>query len=427
MGRYHRRRRKPCGFKRPLPVLEMLMSHCRPLALNDVLRGAAWPVAALLAMFLSACGGGGGGGAPDPGGIPAAFSKVTLDTRLYPDARCNDGTPAVFYIQAGVGSSASAPASRTVIGLQGGGYCLSDAECRGRSSDLTSSSGYPASIVPEGLLSSTDSNPTFRSWNRVRVPYCSSDFYSGDAGPTGGSTNFQFRGAKIVQAVIATLNSRYGIGKAGDTVLLAGTSAGAVGAFINANRVRSALPGATVLTLIDAGVYPDVAPPRPGTPPRESVRDLGVIGLSYWNGQPDADCIAANPSAPSLCYLFEHAAPTLATPFFVLQNAIDLVGITNVGLLPADADLSDPVLQAWLRDTYLPAMGGILSRVGVTSGQGVFGVCASPQLHTQSSQNAVWAAPVAALGDVSPQAAVAGWVGSGAAATQYLVPACSPG
>ena len=78
------------------------MSHCRPLALNDVLRCAAWPVAALLAMLLSACGG--GGGASDPGGIPVAFSKVTLDTRLYPEARCNDGTPAVFYIQAGVGS-----------------------------------------------------------------------------------------------------------------------------------------------------------------------------------------------------------------------------------------------------------------------------------------------------------------------------------
>lgn len=378
-----------------------------------------------VAASLSACGGGGSGSSSSPtppgsGTIPTDFVKQTIDLSAYPDAVCNDGTPAIFYIQRGVGSAAAANADKTVISLRGGGYCLSDDECRGRPQELSSSTGYENVTAAEGLLSSDASNDTFRSWNRVRVPYCSSDFFSGDIGPTGGTTNFRFRGAKIVAAVVQTLNRQYGIGKAGDTVILAGGSAGAVGAFINANRVRAALPGASVLTLIDAGVYPDVPPPLPSMPPRESVRDLGTISLGYWNGQVDADCVAANPTNPGLCYLFEHAQPTLRTPFFVVQNARDEIGIVNVGLLESKFSLIRPAVARWVNTTYLPAITDTLSALGTSSGQGVFAVCQGPDIHTLSSDTALWTRPMAEVGGRTLKDTVAAWAAGGGTATQAL-------
>ena len=384
-----------------------------------IVSGRMFFTALAVAVACSACGGGGAGSSTSPGTtIPAYFVKQTIDLSAYPDAVCNDGSPAIFYIQRGLGTAAAANANKTVIGLQGGGYCLSDADCSLRPSDLISSTGYSDQTAAEGLLSSDPSNDTFRSWNRVRVPYCSSDFFSGDIGPTGGTTNFRFRGAKIVAAVVQTLNRQYGIGKAGDTVILAGGSAGAVGAFINANRVRASLPGASVLTLIDAGVYPDVAPPMPGTPPRTSVRDLGAIGISYWNGQVDADCAAANPGSPGLCYLFEHAQSSLRTPFFIAQNERDAVGIVNVGLLESKAQINDPTVASWINATYLPAIVNILQPLGMSGGQGVFAVCQDPDIHTLSSDATLWTTPVAEVGGVALKDAVASWVAGGGAATR---------
>ncbi|WP_273456327.1 pectin acetylesterase-family hydrolase [Nevskia ramosa] len=382
----------------------------------------------VVAASCSACGGSGGDSSSspvpaNPSTIPGDFTKQTIDLSTYPDAVCNDGSPAIFYIQRGVGAAAATNANKTVIGLRGGGFCLSDADCRGRPSDLKSSIGYPSQTAPEGMLSSDSSNDNFRSWNRVSVPYCSSDFFSGDIGATGSPINFRFRGAKIVAAVVQTLNRQYGIGKAGDTVVLAGGSAGAVGAFINANRVRAALPGASVLAVIDAGIYPDVAPLMPGIPPWTSVRDLGPIGLSYWNGQVDADCAAANPGNPGNCYLFEHAQSTLRMPFFVIQNARDAVGIINVGLLRNDGSIDNSSLGSWVRATYLPAMGNILRPLGLSSGQGVFAVCLDPEIHTLSSDTTLWTTPMAEVGGVALKDAVASWAAAGGAATRAVTSA----
>jgi len=399
----------------PIPFLSGLKSSVRT-ALSVLLVSAA----------SAGCGGGGSAQTgSDPGGLPTDFIRQTLDTRRFPDAVCNDGSPGIFYIQRGQGAAAAADANKTVIHLQGGGFCLSDAECSTRAADQVSSTVYGSRIAPEGLLSGGTENARFRGWNRVSVPYCSSDFFSGDIGPTGGSTNFRFRGAKILAAVVQTLNSQYDIGKAGDTVVLSGSSAGAVGAFINANRVRALLPGASVLTLIDAGVYPDIAPPFPQSSPPNAVRESGAIALGYWNGQVDADCAAANAADPGLCYLFEHAQSTLKTPFFVAQNAKDGVGVANVGLLDSDVRPDDPTLVAWINDDYLPAIGTILSGLGSSAGQGVFATCDSPAVHTLSTSTALWERSISGFGGRSLETTFADWVAAGAPAVRLLASRCS--
>jgi len=378
--------------------------------------------ALLLAALGAACGGtGSGDSSPEPP-PPAAgeLLRQTIDLAAYPDARCNDGTPAVFYIDTGRGAAAAADANKTVLYLRGGGYCVDDASCQTREAALRSSAGYPDRATVTGVLSGGDDNPFFQSWNRVVVSYCSSDFYSGDTGPVGGVSNFQFRGSKILDAVIGTLRSRYNIGRSGDVVLFAGGSAGAVGAFINANRIKAAMPGATVMTLIDGGVFPDVPPPMPHDPPLTRVSDLGAEGISYWNGQLDPACIAANSANPGLCYLFEHAASTLDTPFFVVQNAKDQVSIINSGLLDSDSIDNASAIASWVNSTFFPQMAAILGNLGLATGEGVFGICAPLDVHVLSTDSATWTAPYAEFGGRSLATTVASWVAGGGTASRDL-------
>lgn len=140
-------------------------------------------------------GGADGGGTSLPAQpLPKTFSKRLLDTTKYPNAVCNDGSPAGYYAEAG--ASASAP---WVLLLDGGSWCGSDADCVGRASSLSSSKGWPSSVSPTGILSgSATGNPHFATANRIEIPYCTSDVFSGNTGPTGGKTNFSFRGVAVL-------------------------------------------------------------------------------------------------------------------------------------------------------------------------------------------------------------------------------------
>ena len=107
------------------------------------------------------------------GGVEEAkeFTKVEL-----PNAKCLDGSPAVYYI------AANASSSRWVIWLEGGGNCLNLTDCVQRAKGrLGSSASYNASIdAPKGMLSSdAAANPDLHTWNRVFVPYCSGDVWMG--------------------------------------------------------------------------------------------------------------------------------------------------------------------------------------------------------------------------------------------------------
>lgn len=383
----------------------------------------------LATLGLSACGGGGGSSSASNAGpvpLPTRFVRQDINQSDYPGAVCNDGTPAVFYAQAGVGANAAADAGKTVIYLQGGGFCTSDADCQARLAGLTSSASYPAQAVPGGILSSTAENTTFRSWNRVLVRYCSSDLWTGDTGPSGGTTNFQFRGARIVNAVIGTLRTRYGIGKTGDVVLFGGGSAGGVGSFVNANRVRAQLPTATVLSLVDGAVFPDVAPPATPTPPvAASIRDVLDRGRRYWNGQLDADCLAAHPAEPTRCYQYQDAAATVRTPMFAAQNLRDPTGIQNVGFFTPMPGFDAPANSSWINSVYIPGLRAILGASGPVPTQSLFAAC-DADIHTFADDTASWTQTFAGLSGASLSQRLAEWASaSGATASRAMAPACA--
>jgi hypothetical protein len=294
--------------------------------------------------------------------LPASFTKRLLDTTTYPNAVCNDGTPAGYYPAAGAAGSQT-----WILFLEGGSWCSSDADCAGRGTALSSSSGWTSTISPSGIISGDAAqNPHFSAFNRVDVPYCTSDVFSGDAAASSAG-KFQFRGRAVIDGVIADLKSTYGFGKPGSTVLLSGASAGGVSVLVTADRIAAALPGVKVVALTDAGFLPDVAPL---TGP--SILSQFQTAMTYWNGSPDDSCAAANPTEKQKCYLAQYAEPEITTPLFFGQNLEDPHGPLHAGgftwpTTPTTAQ------KNWMNDVYTPAMERLLA--ATSSSTGFFSPC----------------------------------------------------
>ena len=70
-------------------------------------------------------------------------------------------------------------------------------------------------------------NPEFFDWNTVYVWYCDGGSYLGNANSveTYANQTMYFRGRRILETVVRTLNERHGMSSATD-IVLSGSSAG---------------------------------------------------------------------------------------------------------------------------------------------------------------------------------------------------------
>ena len=195
------------------------------------------------------------------------------------DAFCNDYSIPNYYISNGTHEDQAT----WVIFLEGGGLCMNKANCTKRYVDetvLMSSSRYGVRCVDgetytnrtfpdrvEGydiLSSDRNHDSPFAAARRVLVPYCSSDLWLGRSMVDGEARkaalnsydkpgcqsyaraeNFTFRGTAILRALIMELKSSWGLCRA-ETVLIAGSSAGGIGALNAAAWIRSFLQDARV-------------------------------------------------------------------------------------------------------------------------------------------------------------------------------------
>ena len=224
--------------------------------------------------------------------------------------------------------------------FEGGGGCSTDAACEGRARDtrdLTTSDDRPAAtMIPDGILSTLPSvSPDFAGYTHVFVHYCSSDMYAGDTVRFIDGQPWQFRGAEIVQALLDQLSTQ-SIGGAptlatATDVLITGSSAGAQGVHNNLDRIAARLAPIRVKGIADAGWTPLATVPYapPGT--TATKRDPALT-LAYLNAQPDASCVAANPTHAGDCLNEQFVFPYITTPMLIYADQRDPALLEGEGI-----------------------------------------------------------------------------------------------
>lgn len=268
---------------------------------------------------------------------PSPGTDLARHTLNYGDSRCNDGSAAVAYVQAGVGNAAQ----NWVIFLEGGGSCDSAQDCMDRWQAYAGAAGIqkmstripravwngwhpagtphagappgwtvqgpdyavPPGIVGNGILSTAAANP-FSGWTKVYANYCSSDKWTGlQTGIATTATNratgaavpvtYPFLGASIFDRLIGDL--RTGVTacvspgafcqalpslSAANTVLLAGSSGGGAGVLNNLDRFRVQQRLVNPATQV-RGVFDGSSPPSRQTLPWPVLPVPGIPFTSY--------------------------------------------------------------------------------------------------------------------------------------------------
>jgi len=334
-----------------------------------------------------------GAAAPSGHAGPQQATRVEIDKNDYPHARCNDETQATYYLR-GAGPDGAVVGRKWLIFLHGGGSCTSDEACAERWYDpdggpdgiigfhgnMTAATDPTHNFNGEGLLDfdgvdsvgNQGTNP-FVGFNRIMVPYCSSDTYAGrnvaaravnyaayvGAQVTIGTqtttirnpgnfpplTSIRFAGGHIVDAVIdLVMNGGVKSGRrtgnsgtsfveppsaAEDEVVLSGSSAGGGGVIRNldvvAQAIRRSGPNVKVYGIVDAsndvGILPDAS----------ITGDANLAAATFWGATSASDidisCQALNPLVNSRrCF---NSAVLLRnfieTPHYVTVNAYDQV------------------------------------------------------------------------------------------------------
>ncbi|XP_031565813.1 carboxylesterase notum2-like [Actinia tenebrosa] len=171
------------------------------------------------------------------------------------------------------------------------------------------------------FLSSDDpnENPTFASWNKVYVPYCSGDVFVGRRPKSTHPYGLQMLGHYIIKAVMEQLMADHHINSTENTILFGGASAGGLGMLANLDYVQNMLSPAKVRGFNDGGwftLFPNFGEElAQGTPYFFST--LEVMFNRLWDGYVDESCRSEMPK-PAACLYGELVVKYLSTPIYVM-------------------------------------------------------------------------------------------------------------
>ena len=289
-----------------------------------------------------------------------AETVMTLNSlaAVDPMAVCNDGSPAGYYFSPGAAESTT-----FLVYLAGGGQCYDEASCvaRGNGSQyphhdcaasneskpcFLSSKDYGPTCNKTGIFSAEASaNLPLHDAHKAYLPYCSSDAHMGD----GAAFGMEFRGQRIVRAMLADLNARHGMG-AGARVVFGGGSAGGRGAMVHLDAVAEALAAepfsaAEVVGFLDSPFYVDEAPYPPAHFvgfPAEMAEAYAHFNASAVAGAP---CAAAHGDEPWKCLFGQYRMPFLETPYLMVASQFDGWQISNE-VLGYNGIVPEPTLDA---------------------------------------------------------------------------------
>ena len=169
----------------------------------------------------------------------------------FPGSRCLNGGAS------GIGVSLNPASDRVAIYLEGGGACFDALTCavvgnRTGYKEAEFDADVQSGLLDSGAFNRDDPDNPFKDFNLVWVPYCSGDVFAGDnpAASVGGGS-YQFLGYENVGLFLQRLVPTF---PSASLVVLAGSSAGGVGAAYNYDRVAQAFGSVPVLLLDDSGI-----------------------------------------------------------------------------------------------------------------------------------------------------------------------------
>ncbi|XP_074270393.1 pectin acetylesterase 8-like isoform X2 [Silene latifolia] len=238
---------------------------------------------------------------------------------------CLDGSPPAYHFDKGFETGVD----NWLIYLQGGAWCNNATTCLDRSHSAFGSSKLMSTNYNfTGILSNESKhNPDFYNWNRVEVRYCDGSSYTGDVEAVDPITKVYYRGARAWRAVMDDLLAK-GM-KDAQNAVLAGCSAGGLGAILQCDNFRALLPsGARVKCLSDGGFFINTEALYGPRPLQEYFAEVVTTHGSAKN-LPEA---CTSTFRPELCIFPRHAARDIQTPLFLLNSAYDSWQIVNIYL-----------------------------------------------------------------------------------------------
>lgn len=255
------------------------------------------------------------------------MNLVSLQDR-HPEAVCMDESPSGYYW---LPATADAGRNTWIFYLESGGWCWDKKSCAQRCAgkpELCSSYVWGSTKDLTGIFSHTNEevHESLRTANKVFVAYCTSDAHMGDAQAFG----YEFRGARVVQAVLTDLVQLYGLGRGDqgkkDFLLFGGGSAGARGAMVHLDFVPSMLGSAAehveVVGFLDSPLWMDVKPVNEtffdgfGN---QTARVHSFTNVSHL----DDDCTAAYPDEQWKCMLGQYRMHFVETRYLMVAALHD--------------------------------------------------------------------------------------------------------
>jgi len=226
-----------------------------------------------------------------PGRVDASlprgeYFQVILDGEEW-GTRCGDGSPFAFQVRL---APEGEPLDRILIGMQGGGVCVFEPDCRFR---MENSPGLFESLTDEpptsGIMSNDPADNPFANWTKVYLPYCNQDVFAG-GGVAQEFSDFSVEryGAINVRAAVEYVrNVLWGLldeegadGYRPDRIVAAfgGWSAGGFGTLYNYHWMLDDLQWPQTTGFPDAALALDSGG-------FTSVRTLGNILVGTWDAQ----------------------------------------------------------------------------------------------------------------------------------------------
>jgi Pectinacetylesterase len=196
-----------------------------------------------------------GGTAFTPGAAMTAPAQ-TWTWVPFPDSHCGNGDTV------GLGINLNTSTSRVLIYFEGGGACWSELTCLTLQTAVNFTTGYTRAdftaqstdttdlALKDGFFDRTSAANPFKDYSYVYVPYCTGDVHSGSNVVQYGSTTGMHVGYEnftaFLQRIVPTFPNT-------DRVVIAGSSAGGVGALYNWPRTQAVFGNIRVDMIDDSG------------------------------------------------------------------------------------------------------------------------------------------------------------------------------